>query len=131
MRREKVNLNIRLRADLTTMEINIVTGHRPIAGVVLSAAELDGVMAGLADIRSKMTPEIPQKFPHGQPIHNHEATNYLFGIDPFSGIPSLSFRSPGFGWLTFAIPEAEIERIYRALQESKNRPIAQRSDKQH
>lgn len=131
MRREKVNLNVQLRADRATMEINIVTGARRIAGVILSAAELENVMAGLADIRSKMTPEVPEKFPHGQPTHNHAATNYLFGIDPFSGIPSLSFRSPGFGWLTFAIQVAEIERIYRSLQESKNRPIAQRSDKQH
>ena len=85
MRREKVNLNVQLRADRATMEINIVTGARRIAGVILSAAELENVMAGLADIRSKMTPEVPEKFPHGQPTHNHAATNYLFGIDPFSG----------------------------------------------
>jgi hypothetical protein len=76
-------------------------------------------MARLADIRSKMTPEVPQQFPHGQPLHDHRGTNYLFGLDPFEGVALLSFRSPGFGWLSFSLEEVEIERLYNALQEQK------------
>lgn len=129
MRREKVTLNTQLRADRVTMEINIKTDQRTIAGVVLSAEELDAVMAGLAGIRSKMTPEVPEAFPQGKPTHNHGTTKYLFGIEPFSGTPMLSFRSQGFGWLTFGIASEELEKIYRQWQEHKNRPVAPRSDK--
>ena len=130
MRREKVNLNAHLRDD-KTMAINIVTDQRPIAGVVLSAGELDAVMAGLADIRSKMTPEVPQEFPEGKPTHHHEATRYRFGFDPFSGTFLLSFRSPAFGWMTFPIAPAEVERMYGQMQELKSRPAAPQSDNKH
>jgi len=129
MSKIKAILNTRLRPDLATMEINVVGEGGLLAGVVLTADQLDPLMAGLADIRSKMTPEVPQKFPHGKPTHNHQGTAYFFGVDPFSGVPCLSFRSPGFGWLTFGIAEPELDRIYRLLQESKNRPAMPRSDK--
>ena len=129
MRREKVTLNTQLRRDRATMEINIITGQRTIAGVVLSAEQLDGVIAGLADIRSKMTPEVPQTFPHGRPTHNHGATNYMFGIEPFSGTPTLSFRSSGFGWLSFPIPADEFEKMHHQWQEHKKHPTAPHSDK--
>jgi hypothetical protein len=57
-------LNTKLRADLATMEINIVEGPQLVAGVVLNANQLDRVMVGLADIRSRMTPEVPHQMPH-------------------------------------------------------------------
>lgn len=129
MRREQVKLNVQLRPDHATMEFNIVTDHRMLAGVILSAEELDRVMAGLADIRSKMTPEVPVSFQHDKPTHRHDATKYIFGLDPFSEQFLMSFRSPGFGWLTFPVGPAEIEKMYGQLQAHKSRPAAPHSDK--
>jgi hypothetical protein len=70
-----------------------------------------------------MTPEVPLDFPMGKPTHNHLSTNYNFGVDPFSGGLVLSFRSAGFGWLTFHIPQAEFERMYREQSELRSRLI--------
>jgi hypothetical protein len=75
-----------------------------------------------------MTPEVPLEFPAGQPTHRHESSNYFFGIDPFSGAPLLSFRSPGFGWLTFGIDEAELQRMVHSLPEAKARLAKPHSD---
>jgi hypothetical protein len=104
------------------MEINIVgPNDSTVAGVVLDAGQLDKVMAGLADIRQKMTPEVPQQFPQGQPTHKHESTKYQFGLDPFSGAPVLSFRSPAFGWLTFHLVQDELEKMVSLLKEARGR----------
>jgi hypothetical protein len=122
MTEPKPTLNVRITPNKAIMEINIVRedGDR-IAGVTLTADQLDKVMAGLAQVRSQMTPEVPLEFPVGQPTHRHESSNYFFGIDPFSGVPLLSFRSPGFGWLIFGIDEAELQRMVRSLPEAKAR----------
>lgn len=122
-------LNVRLRPDRTAVEINIVHDGRPVGGVLMAAPQLDEFIAGLAGARSMMLPEVPHKFPMGQPTHRHESTNYHLGIDPFSGTPCLSFRSPGLGWMTFQIPTEEIENIHRSLQESKGRLATIHTDK--
>lgn len=113
-------LNTCLRPDCATMEVNIIgsEGQR-IAGVFLTAPQLDKVMAGLADIRSKMTPEVPHTFPVGEPTHQHHGTKYAFGIDPFSGNVCVSFRSPGFGWLTYYLPPEELEKMHTSPQRAK------------
>ena len=89
----------------------------------LSARQIDSLMAELAAVRVQMVPQVPAKFPVGQPTHRHESTNYHFGFDPFLQKPILSLRSPGFGWLSFALPAQEIERIHRSLQELQKKPI--------
>jgi hypothetical protein len=52
----------------------------------------------------------------------------MFGLDPFSNEFLLSFRS-GFGWLTFPVELAEIERMYSQSQALKSRPVMPHSDK--
>jgi hypothetical protein len=126
----KAVLNLRLRADAETMELNIIQDENRI-GLALQADRIDALIAELADIRSKMTPEVPWKFPHGQPVLHHQSTDFLFGLDPFEGVAVLSFRSPGLGWLSFSLPEAELDRVCNSLKEQRSRPAAPDSRKKH
>jgi hypothetical protein len=132
MPQEKRGLHFHLRPDRQTMEVRITDGQRnTVADVVLTTQALDQVIVALGQIRSKMKPEVPQKFPRGQPTHQHGTTRYFFGIDPFTRHPALSFRSSAFGWMTFDLSSDEIERVYNSLQESKNLPIIGSSDRKH
>ena len=119
-------LKFHLAPDRMMIVFNVQGGG---AGVALTAEQLDNVMGGLAGIRSQMTPEVPQSFDPNMPTHRHNVTRYMFGLDPFSEEFLLSFRSPGFGWLTFPIASAEIEKMYGLLQAHKIRPATPRSDK--
>ena len=88
--REKVTLNVQLRADRATMEINIDGDQRRIAGVVLTAQSLDSVMAALATIRSKMTPEVPH-FPGASRAIGTKRQNTFWVSTRFLKLPC--FRS--------------------------------------
>jgi hypothetical protein len=125
---KEATLNIQIGPDKATMAVTVLPPNGQSSGVVFTAEQLDRLMAGLADIRSKMTPPVPEEFPLGKPTHRHRATKYLFGLDPFSQEFLLSFRSPGFGWMTFPIALAAIERMWGQSQELKTRPATPHSD---
>lgn len=125
----EATLNLQISPDSATILISVLRPKHKPAGVILTAEQLDNVMAGLADIRSKMTPEVPQSFLPDKPTHRHSATKYIFGLDPFSEQFLLSFRSPGFGWLTFSVAAAEVEKMHGQLQVLKSRPATRHSDK--
>src|SRR5579872_6340455 len=83
-----------------------------VPATTLNAEQVEALIAQIGAIRTQMIPEVPQT-PQGKPSHHHVLTKYFFGIDPFARTPALSLRSPAFGWITFAIPATEIERIAR------------------
>jgi hypothetical protein len=114
----------RLSQNKATVEVDVPSSS-------MTAEQIDQLIAEIAAVRIQMIPEVAQSFPQGKPTHRHDGTRYFFGIDPFSKLLHLSFRSPAFGWLTFAIPEEEFERMYRQLQESKGHLAAPRSDRAH
>ncbi len=126
------NLGILLLPGAAAMQISLgPSPGKPVGTITMSADQLDTLIAGLAGIRSKMTPAIPQHFPMGKPTHHHDASKYFLAIEPFSGTPLLSFRSPGLGWLTFSLPEADLEKILRLIQESKGRLAPPHGDTTH
>jgi hypothetical protein len=113
-----MNLNVQLLPDEETAQIKL--GNIPFQ---MKAYQIDAFIAGLADIRSKMKPAVPEKFPQGKPTHRHDATNYFFGIDAVTVMPVLSIRSPAFGWLSFAFSFEEAENLGGQMQAARNHPL--------
>jgi hypothetical protein len=91
------------------------------SGIVLSAAQLDQLMAGMAQIRAQMEPEIPIKFPEDAPTHGAIGTHYHFGTDNYSGELVMSLRNPGLGWLSFRLNVSLLERMLRVAQATAKR----------
>ncbi|HVI87283.1 MAG TPA: hypothetical protein VM659_03220 [Dongiaceae bacterium] len=85
----------------------------------LSAKEVEDAIGALAEARSKMVPPVPKDFPADQSAHRHQATNYYVAWDFLGEMPSISFRSPAFGWLKFLIPAEQIPEMCEALMEAK------------
>jgi hypothetical protein len=119
MKAKQTTLHARVMPDLCTAEIGLGPAKSPNETAQLNADQVDSLMAGLADIRQQMMPEVPDHFPQGKPTHRHAATKFSFGIDAISGQPLLSFRSPGFGWMSFVLPFAEAEKLGVLLQAAR------------
>jgi hypothetical protein len=98
-----------------------------IVGATLDASTLDKVIAGLAEIRSKMTP-VPEHFPADLPTHTTTNCRYAVGLELRSGETLVSFRNIGLGWLSFRMPQAHLEEIARLGRESRLRLGAFHSD---
>ena len=114
------------------MQINILRDSTDrVAGVNLNATQLDEIIAGLARIRSEMTPAVPDRFPAGSPTHRQMNPHYFVAFEPMEGMASLSFRNAGLGWLTYVIPATEAERIRTALGQAQAHAAKPGSDKAH
>ena len=82
-------------------------------GTMLTTAEVEQLIAELAEARSRMQPEVPREFDPNRPMHNHQTTECQPGIEPFSGDLALVFRSTALGWMGFQIPREEARTIWR------------------
>jgi hypothetical protein len=82
---------------------------------VLDVADIDLLIERLGQIRSGLSPALPQ-----EPSRTH---NYVIEIDPcwyldknplFDGVVLL-LRHTGLGWAGFAIPQSSLERLQDAI----------------
>ncbi len=104
-------LKLILDDDKKTMKFAISNDGVLRSGIVLSAAQLDQLIAGMAQLRAQMEPEVPIKFPEESPTHGAVGTHYHFGTDNYSGELILSLRNPGLGWMSFRLNVTLLERM--------------------
>jgi hypothetical protein len=85
----------------------------------LSAKDIEDSIGVLAEARSQMSPPVPQEFSDDLAAQRHQASKYYVAWDFLGEMPSISFRSPAFGWLKFLIPADQIPAMCEALMEAK------------
>jgi len=112
MRETKSPLTIQLTDDKT--EAKIRTTMLP-----MSAKDVEDAIGVLAMARAQMQPPIPTEYPQDHAAHRHQGTHYYVAWDFLAGTPSISFRSPAFGWLKFMIPTDQVPAMCAALLEAK------------
>ncbi|HVJ32190.1 MAG TPA: hypothetical protein VND94_03670 [Terriglobia bacterium] len=86
----------------------------------LSAKGVEDAIGALATARSQMQPPVPTELPADYSTHRHQASHYNIAWDFLAETPSLSFRSPAFGWLTFLIPNDQVQALCDALTAAKD-----------
>jgi hypothetical protein len=132
-----------LENDRKSMHLRIGKDGKLLAGLVLSADQVEGLMAGLAQVRERMLPELPPKpAPAGptpveraapQPAeqvapepaptefstdiaHPIKGTHYDFGIDENTRQLVFSVRDQGLGWLSFRFGVRLLERMLKVAR---------------
>jgi len=85
----------------------------------LSAKEVEDAIGALATARSQMVPAVPKDYADDHAALRHQASSYYVAWDFLGDMPSISFRSPAFGWLKFLIPADQIPAMCDALMEAK------------
>jgi hypothetical protein len=105
-------MEVELLPDLATVQLTIGT---KVIGI--RTDQVDLLIWALADVRSKMKPEVPLKFPQRKRIHEVQVTSYAVGIDNLSLLPSASLRTEGFGWIKFDFGRDAALEISDALKD--------------
>lgn len=121
---KKEPLTVRLNDDKTQATIRTTM-------VPLSAKEIEDAIGALATARSQMEPPIPMDLPSDHAVSRHQGASCFIAWDFLSGMPSISFRSPAFGWLKFMIPSEQVDTICQALVEAKQRSNEAKKIKPH
>ncbi|MDE2468720.1 MAG: hypothetical protein KGL35_08255 [Bradyrhizobium sp.] len=67
--------------------------------VDMGAEQLEEFIAGLADIRSRLSPAVSDRPPAGRPIHEFQNPEGSVGGDPQTHEVVLAFRTATIGWL--------------------------------
>lgn len=76
-------------------------------------SDVERLILELSKFRQKMTPEVPRKIPDGE--HEGGIIDPIFSLQSVVDQKFLGLRHPGIGWLLFLIPEAEAQKLGRAL----------------
>ena len=98
--RDKVVIQMRVQGGATTqMELN--------------AAQVSVVIRGLANLRSRMSEDVPSEIPENQPIEAVLNPSWRTGVHE-QGL-ALALRDPGHGWLSFLLPPEEAAGLGRFL----------------
>jgi hypothetical protein len=127
-----------LENDLKSMHLRIGKDGKLLAGLVLSADQVDGLLAGLAQVRERMLPEPPAKPAPAQPAavepaapepaptefsaavaHPIKGTHYDFGIDENTQQLIFSVRDQGLGWLSFRFGVRLLERMLKVARSAQ------------
>ncbi len=133
-----------LEPDLKSMHLRIGQNGKLMAGIVLSAENLDGLIASLGQVRERMLPAPPTKAgtpwetAPAQPVLAHPApaapvqtefspgiareikgTHYDFGISDNGQQLIFSVRDEGLGWLSFRFGARLLERMLRVVNSAK------------
>jgi hypothetical protein len=73
-------LNLLLDDDKQTMHLTINGDGKLLAGIVLTAEQLDQTIAGLLSIRGDMVPEFPTTLSEGEQVRAIKGTHFDFGV---------------------------------------------------
>jgi hypothetical protein len=109
---KKMPVTVKVSADKTQATVRATM-------LPLDGKGIEDAIGALATARSQMTPSVPQDYPADHSVHRHQGTQYYVAWDFLAGMPSISFRSPAFGWLSFLIPADQIQGLCHALTEAK------------
>jgi hypothetical protein len=105
-------LNLILENDRKQVHLAITGDGKLHAGIVMTAEQLDHTMAGLAQIRSRMLPEVPTELAPGL-AREIKGTHYDFGIDQAAQELIFSLRDPVLGWLSLRFGAKLLERMLK------------------
>ena len=105
----KVTRGARISEDARRARVELTIGTQRVE-TMISAAELDDVIARLAAIRATMRPEVPVAMPTrvSPVVEGGRITLTTSPAEPFFG---LVVRHPGFGWLHFSSSARRLIRI--------------------
>ena len=103
-------LRLTLTDDHRSLLLAVVDGGDGTGAVLFDAHQIDDLIAILSSKRSEMDPIVPIDSPVG--ANPAILADHLhMEVDAFSGKIKLSFRSPGLGWLTIHVSDAQLEAI--------------------
>jgi hypothetical protein len=126
-------LALMLEPDLKSMHLRIGRDGKLMAGIVLGADHLDGLIGNLTQIRERMLPTPPARPVVPEPpappepapaefsadiAREIKGTHYDFGISD-SGQLIFSVRDEALGWLSFRFGARLLERMLRVVNSAK------------
>jgi hypothetical protein len=105
------HLSLALGDDKKTMKVAIINDGTLRAGIVLSAEQLESLIAGLSQIRGNM--DVPPAVSLKEDLPPRDAPNaqFHFATNTESGELVLSLRNPGGGWLSLRLTVRQLERM--------------------
>jgi hypothetical protein len=109
--RSAPQLSLRLAEDKQTMDLTIAGDGKLLAGIVLSAEQLDQMLAALTAIRGHMTPPFPTKLGDAGEARPIKGTHFDFAVDETSRALIFSLRDPELGWLSQRFGVRLLERM--------------------
>ena len=98
-------------ADGKSMDLIIADKGELRAGIMLTAEQLDQIIAALIELRADLKPEVPTTFPEAKPPEPIKGAGYNFAIDAETGQLIFSVRDKGRGWLSFRFDGKLLERM--------------------
>jgi hypothetical protein len=104
-------LNLLLADDKETMHLTVNGDGKLLAGIVLSAGQLDQVIAGLLTMRAHMTPPFPAKLGDCGEARSIKGTHFDFSVGEASRELIFSLRDPELGWLSQRFGVRLLERM--------------------
>src|SRR5262249_55322380 len=112
MSSDKTRLSI---APAIELAIELADGTAPIGKVSLRAADIDLLMARLAQLRATMFPEVDCTPP--ETVETGAVVNPMWAVRiPHANKEKLLMvRHPGLGWLTMLLPATEAARLGHLL----------------
>jgi hypothetical protein len=92
--------------------------------ITLRAADVDTLIASLANSRSAMTHEVPRMLLESTSVCKVIDPNWIVHSPATTKDKLLIFRHPGLGWIMFQLPASEAARLGHALLSAAPRQIA-------
>jgi len=149
-------LGMVLENDRKTMHLRIGQDGKLVAGIVLSAEQVEALMNGLAQVRDRMLPEPPPRPTQVQadPVQSApvelvppepapaepapsefsaaiaqqiKGTHYDFGIDENTRQLIFSVRDQSLGWLSFRFGVRLLERMLKVARSASPGPDDQKT----
>jgi len=138
-------LALMLEPDLKSMHLRIGKDGKLMAGIVLSAEHLEGLIGNLTQIRARMLPPPPAPLAAPEPVSTStqsapaqpepaepaptefssdiareiKGTHYDFGLGDKGQQLIFSVRDESLGWLSFRFGARLLERMLRVVNSAK------------
>jgi hypothetical protein len=116
-------------APQSSINWNVSEDHRSVTLSVdatptatYDAAQVEGILAGLGQVRASMLPVYPPNYELGQPIIQAARDPGLATELATDGHTMLHIRDPRYGWLHFAISREAAGKLAAALRKQVDNP---------
>jgi hypothetical protein len=93
-----------------SLRLGVVDGGDGTGAIQFDADQIDRLIVALAAKRSEMQPAVPIE-PPANTAHDIGADHIHTEVDGFTGKIRLSFRSPGYGWMTYQVSGEQLEVV--------------------
>lgn len=112
---------------LSTIELalDLSDDGAPLGKVNLRAADIDLLIAKLAQFRATMAPEIPRTLPDLKDVATALNPTWILHSPTASNDKLFLIRHPGLGWLMFQLPPSEAAKLGHGLLSGGLQQIAE------